>query len=107
VYCSIEAKTNDCSLWLLLLPGAGVARSIESDVDNLMRLISIANILPKGMYVENAVKVRRLTQLLNCQFVGLSCWPQVAATCMHGYHCLHSVRWHFVKIAVKFRGSFC
>jgi 2-methylcitrate dehydratase PrpD len=36
---------------------AGVARSIESDVDNLMRLISIANILPKGMYVENAVKV--------------------------------------------------
>ncbi|WIA21609.1 hypothetical protein OEZ85_000793 [Tetradesmus obliquus] len=34
----------------------GVARSIESDVDNLMRLISIANILPKGMYVESAVK---------------------------------------------------
>ncbi len=36
----------------------GVARSIESDVDNLMRLISIANVLPRGMYVENAVKVR-------------------------------------------------
>lgn len=36
---------------------AGVARSIESDVDNLMRLISVANILPKGLYVENAVKV--------------------------------------------------
>jgi hypothetical protein len=34
-----------------------VARSIESDVDNLMRLISVANILPKGLYVENAVKV--------------------------------------------------
>ena len=33
---------------------AGVARSIESDVDNLMRLISVANILPKGLYVENA-----------------------------------------------------
>jgi aarF domain-containing kinase len=41
-----------------MLSIAGVARSIESDVDNLMRLISIANILPKGMYVENAVKVR-------------------------------------------------
>jgi hypothetical protein len=39
----------------------GVARSIESDVDNLMRLISIANILPKGLYVENAVKVGELT----------------------------------------------
>lgn len=36
----------------------GVARSIESDVDNLMRLIRVANVLPKGMYVENAVKVR-------------------------------------------------
>lgn len=48
--------------WFCALPrlpvGPGVARSIESDVDNLMRLISIANILPKGMYVENAVKVR-------------------------------------------------
>ena len=36
----------------------GVARSIESDVDNLMRLIAVANVLPRGMYVENAVKVR-------------------------------------------------
>lgn len=36
---------------------AGVARSIESDVDNLMRLIRIANILPRGLYVESAVKV--------------------------------------------------
>lgn len=26
---------------------AGVARSIESDVDNLMRLISVANVIPK------------------------------------------------------------
>jgi hypothetical protein len=41
----------------VLVP-AGVARSIESDVDNLMRLIRIANILPKGLYVESAVKVR-------------------------------------------------
>ncbi len=32
----------------------GVAQSIESDVDNLMRLINIANVLPKGLYVENA-----------------------------------------------------
>ena len=35
----------------------GVARSIESDVDNLLRIISLANILPKGMYIENAAKV--------------------------------------------------
>ena len=36
----------------------GVARSIESDVDNLLRIISLANILPKGMYIENAAKVK-------------------------------------------------
>lgn len=35
----------------------GVARSIDSDVDNLMRLISVANVLPRGLYVESAVKV--------------------------------------------------
>ena len=36
----------------------GVARSIESDVDNLMRIISIGNLLPKGLYVEDAAKAR-------------------------------------------------
>lgn len=35
----------------------GVARSIESDVDNLMRLISYTNVLPKGLYVDSAAKV--------------------------------------------------
>lgn len=38
----------------------GVARSIESDVDNLMRIISLANILPRGLYVENAAKASQL-----------------------------------------------
>lgn len=35
----------------------GVARSIESDVDNLLRLVRVANILPKGLYVEAAAAV--------------------------------------------------
>lgn len=32
----------------------GVSRSIVSDINNVMRLISVANLLPKGLYVENA-----------------------------------------------------
>jgi aarF domain-containing kinase len=36
----------------------GVARSIESDVDNLLRVIAVANVLPRGMYVEQAARVR-------------------------------------------------
>lgn len=44
----------------------GVARSIESDVDNLMRLISYTNVLPKGLYVDSAAKVRALASLPVC-----------------------------------------
>ncbi len=46
----------------------GVARSIESNVDNLLRIISIANILPKGLYVENAAKVRLLNEMVSNRF---------------------------------------
>ena len=50
----------------------GVSRSIESDVDNLMRLISIANVLPKGLYVESAVKVAKRELALECDYT----WEQ-------------------------------
>eukprot|EP00879_Flechtneria_rotunda_P006145 GHRR01006461.1.p1 GENE.GHRR01006461.1~~GHRR01006461.1.p1 ORF type:complete len:813 (+),score=305.37 GHRR01006461.1:22-2460(+) len=46
----------------------GVARSIESDVDNLMRLINVANILPRGLYVDNAVKVAKRELALECDY---------------------------------------
>ena len=46
----------------------GVAQSIESDVDNMMRLIRVANILPKGMYVENAVTVAKKELSLECDY---------------------------------------
>ncbi|XP_064622079.1 atypical kinase COQ8B, mitochondrial-like [Lineus longissimus] len=37
----------------------GVAASIDSDIDNLMSVMSVSNILPKGLYVESAMKVAR------------------------------------------------
>ncbi|BDA48587.1 Atypical kinase COQ8A, mitochondrial [Coccomyxa sp. Obi] len=46
----------------------GVARSIESDVDNLLRLISYANVLPKGLYVESAAKVAKRELALECDY---------------------------------------
>eukprot|EP00884_Botryococcus_braunii_P002081 jgi/Botrbrau1/11874/Bobra.126_2s0009.1 len=46
----------------------GVARSIESDVDNLLRIISVANVLPKGMYIENAAKVAKRELALECDY---------------------------------------
>ena len=57
--CQVHVATlHDGRAVAMKVQYPGVARGIESDVDNLMRLISIANILPKGMYVEEAVKVR-------------------------------------------------
>ena len=56
----------------------GVARSIESDVDNLMRLISYTNVLPKGLYVDSAAKVTTLAS-----FPGCSCISN--AKMLHGY----------------------
>ncbi|GAB4819196.1 hypothetical protein N2152v2_006242 [Parachlorella kessleri] len=60
--------THDGRRGAMKIQYPGVARSIESDVDNLMRLISIANILPKGLYVENAVKVAKRELALECDY---------------------------------------
>lgn len=35
----------------------GVARSIESDIDNLLRLINTFNLLPEGLYARQAAEV--------------------------------------------------
>ena len=52
-----RATLHDGRKVALKIQYPGVARSIESDVDNLLRLITYANILPKGLYVEAAAKV--------------------------------------------------
>eukprot|EP00192_Tetraselmis_astigmatica_P024868 CAMPEP_0117679190 /NCGR_PEP_ID=MMETSP0804-20121206/17687_1 /TAXON_ID=1074897 /ORGANISM="Tetraselmis astigmatica, Strain CCMP880" /LENGTH=623 /DNA_ID=CAMNT_0005488605 /DNA_START=206 /DNA_END=2077 /DNA_ORIENTATION=+ len=46
----------------------GVGRSIESDVDNVMRLVKVANVLPKGAYVEEAVRVAKEELALECNY---------------------------------------
>ena len=46
----------------------GVARSIHSDIDNLMRLVSLTDILPKGLYVEHAVAVAKEELTLECDY---------------------------------------
>ena len=46
----------------------GVARSIHSDIDNLMRLVSLTDLLPRGLYVEHAVKVAKEELTLECDY---------------------------------------
>ena len=64
----------------------GVARSIESDVDNLMRLINIANLLPKGLYVEQAAEVSHMahTTRYACSLVYYSV-RSIACIIVFGY----------------------
>lgn len=39
----------------------GVAESIDSDLTNLKRIVSMAGILPRGLYIDNAIsEVSRL-----------------------------------------------
>uniref|UniRef100_A0A7S0VAZ4 ABC1 atypical kinase-like domain-containing protein n=1 Tax=Polytomella parva TaxID=51329 RepID=A0A7S0VAZ4_9CHLO len=45
-----------------------VAKSIESDVDNIVTLVGLANILPKGMFLENTVRVAKRELLLECDY---------------------------------------
>lgn len=53
-----EAAALYMHVFFMQVQYPGVATSIESDIDNLMRLVMFTNILPKGMYIESAVKVR-------------------------------------------------
>ncbi|KAF0852515.1 mitochondrial ubiquinone biosynthesis Coq8 [Andalucia godoyi] len=46
----------------------GVAESIDSDLNNLKRIISVANILPKGMFVDSAIQVARKELHEECDY---------------------------------------
>ena len=80
----------------------GVARSIESDVDNLLRIISIANILPKGLYVENAAKVQpsaippTWTSMTDGQLVKSDCKHILLSSRDLKYQSSIALQWHLI-----------
>ena len=47
----------------------GVARSINSDLDNLRRLLQWVSVLPKGLYVDSIIDVAREELALECDYV--------------------------------------
>ncbi|KAF8359295.1 coq-8, partial [Pristionchus pacificus] len=46
----------------------GVAEGIDSDIDNLVSIMSIGGLFPKGMYLENFVKVARHELKAECDY---------------------------------------
>ena len=47
----------------------GVEKSIKSDIDNLMTLLNVANLLPKGLYVENVIKHIKVELFNECDYI--------------------------------------
>lgn len=45
-----------------------MATSIQSDIDNLMSILNVAQLLPKQMYVENVVEVMKRELLDECDY---------------------------------------
>jgi len=46
----------------------GVAQSIHADIDNLMRMMRVANVFPRGLFVEQAVAVAKKELSLECDY---------------------------------------
>ena len=46
-----------------------MAQSIQSDIDNLMSILNVAQLLPKQMYVENVVSVMKRELLDECDYI--------------------------------------
>ncbi len=63
-----QADVDDVVDVVVKVQYPGVAKSIDSDIDNLMRLVRVANLLPKGLYVENAVSVAKKELALECDY---------------------------------------
>lgn len=47
----------------------GVAKSIFSDIDNLMSVLNVTQLLPKGIYVENLIKVMKVELTDECDYI--------------------------------------
>ena len=62
------ARLHDGREVVMKIQYPGVARSIESDVENLLRLVNTFNLLPEGLYAREAAEVRapRRLQLQRC-----------------------------------------
>ncbi|KAJ3251333.1 putative aarF domain-containing protein kinase 4 [Boothiomyces macroporosus] len=47
----------------------GVVESIDSDLDNLVMLLSLGQLLPKGLYLDNTVRVARNELKMECDYL--------------------------------------
>ncbi|XP_054474338.1 atypical kinase COQ8A, mitochondrial isoform X2 [Anoplopoma fimbria] len=63
------AKMKDGREVAMKIQYPGVAQSIDSDVNNLMTVLSISNALPEGLFPEHLIDVMRKELALECDYV--------------------------------------
>ncbi len=66
VHMGFLKETNEKVAVKIQYPG--VAQSIQSDIDNLMSILNVAQLLPKQMFVENVVNVMKKELLDECDY---------------------------------------
>ncbi|KAJ3013489.1 hypothetical protein HKX48_005735 [Thoreauomyces humboldtii] len=64
-----RATTLDGRSVVVKVQYPGVANSIDSDLDNLRTLILFSNFLPKGLYLDNTIRVARKELAWECDYV--------------------------------------
>lgn len=58
------AVTKDGMQVAMKIQYPGVANSIDSDIENVRLLLDYTNLIPKGLYLDSAMKVRNLSALI-------------------------------------------
>ncbi|KAM3239878.1 hypothetical protein ACQJBY_053520 [Aegilops geniculata] len=63
-----RAVLKDGSDVVMKIQYPGVADSIESDIENVRRLLTYTNLIPKGLFLDRAIKVAKLELARECDY---------------------------------------
>jgi predicted unusual protein kinase regulating ubiquinone biosynthesis (AarF/ABC1/UbiB family) len=67
VHAATLASTNEMVVIKIQYPG--VAESIDSDLSNLKALVTFSNLLPRGLYLDNTIKVTKEELAWECDYI--------------------------------------
>ncbi|KAI9353187.1 ABC1 family-domain-containing protein [Pilaira anomala] len=67
VHAATLASTNEPVVIKIQYPG--VAESIDSDLSNLKALVTFSNLLPRGLYLDNTIKVTKEELAWECDYI--------------------------------------
>lgn len=67
VHAATLASTGEDVVIKVQYPG--VAQSIDSDLNNLMAILTFSNLLPRGLYLDNTVRVTRQELAWECDYL--------------------------------------